>query len=128
MLLRSTITLQQLIDSGLNGFAVQLLAESINGHHQKERLRRPFLFAFDDVVFTLSLMPERDWTKQQLLEIFETIAALEEPDSYLRAFAHAYVVADKTERLYLTHVALLLIEEYGLWACRSTINDTQTEG
>lgn len=112
---RSTITMQELIDSGLNGFAVELLAESINGHRGKEKLYRPFSFAFDDVAFTFSLLPDREWTEESLVEILKPLAAIEQIDTFLVRFARAFVLAQSDERTWLVHVALMLIERYSLW-------------
>jgi hypothetical protein len=114
---RSTITFQQLLDSGLNAFAVELLAESINGHRQKEKLRKPFSFMFRDAIFTISLCPEREWTAETLLNIFQPIANIEGQDSYLIRFARLFVIADEQERPRLAHLALMLIEQYSLWPC-----------
>lgn len=113
--MRSTITCQQMIDSGLNGFAVELLAESINGHKQKEKLRTPFSFIYKDVIFTLSLCPDREWTDEDLLKILEPIAKIEKPESFLIHFARAFVAADDEKRPFLAHLALMLIEKYSLW-------------
>jgi hypothetical protein len=113
--MRSSVALQTLIDAGLNGFAIELVAESINGHHQKERLRDPFSFVYKDVVFTLSLCPDRDWTYGELLKIFYPIAHIKDQDSYLIRFARTFVAANETERGFLAHVALVLIEKYSLW-------------
>jgi hypothetical protein len=112
---RCTVTLQQLIDLRLKAFAVELLAESINGHREKEKLRNPFSFAFDDVIFTLSLMPERTWTNETLQEVFRPIANIQDQESFLIHFARAFMSANDEERAQLTHMALMLVEKYSLW-------------
>lgn len=112
---RSTIALQDLINAGLNGFAIQLVAESMNGHHQKELLRKPLSFAFDEVIFTISLMPEREWTAEALAEAFRPVAELADEDTFLARFARAFVGADREEQRFLTHYALILIDKYNLW-------------
>lgn len=112
---RNTVTMQQLLDAGLNAFGAELLAESINGHRQKEAMKRPITFVLRDVVFTLSLCPDRNWTHEELLEILKPIAAIDTIDSYLVRFARAFVAADEEERPFLAHVALMLIDKYSLW-------------
>lgn len=112
---RSTITLQDLINCGLNAFAVQLVAESINGHHDKEVLRRPLSFMLDDVIFTLSLSPERGWTHELLLEILTPISNIVTMDTDLIRFARTFVAADEELRAQLAHVAVILIDKYSLW-------------
>lgn len=120
---RSTISSQELFDSGLNVFAVQMLAKSINGHGRKDELRRPFSFAYDDVVFTFSLMPDRDWTEETLVEILRPVAAAENDDTFLARFARAFCAAERDERLWLVHVALMLVDRYDLWP-----NERKSEG
>lgn len=123
---RGTITSQQLLDAGLNAFAVQLLAKSINGHGQKEKLRRPISFAYDDVVFTLSLMPDHEWTQEGLAAILLPLA--EGPDSFLSRVAQAFITADKEERTWLIHLVLMLLDKHDLWPSEAAANEGATGG
>lgn len=113
--MKSTVSLQQLIDARLNGFAVELLAESINGHRQKAKLRQPFSFLYKDVFFMLSLSPDRDWTVAELLEVLEPISNIPTMDTFLVRFARAFIAAEGDERDMLVPIAVTLIDRYYLW-------------
>jgi hypothetical protein len=52
------VTMQQLIDGGINAFALQLLVESILAKKDAETFT-PFTFSFRGILFTLAPDPHR---------------------------------------------------------------------
>jgi len=58
--------MQLMSDSGVNCFAVQLVAESFASLREKsEPLTEPLRFSFRGVRFTIEEDPEHDWTLKQ---------------------------------------------------------------
>lgn len=52
------VTMQQLIDSGINAFALQLLVESLLNKEDAQTFA-PFTFSFRGILFTLAPDPHR---------------------------------------------------------------------
>lgn len=58
--------MQQMIDSGVNAFAVQLVAENFALLREGgEALAEPLRFSFRGVRFTIEEDPESDWSLRQ---------------------------------------------------------------
>lgn len=121
---RSTCSMQDLQDAGLNPFAVQLLAESING--LKGRLVEPITFVYNDAVFTLSELPAQEWTHDTLRDIFKPFADPQKPDSFLTLFARTFLAADERDGPFLAHVAIMLIERYKMWSASVAADESQS--
>ncbi|MGB9181115.1 MAG: hypothetical protein WCB68_17920, partial [Pyrinomonadaceae bacterium] len=116
---RFTCTEQDLTSAGINAFAIRLVSQSVVESVGPSHPFRPVSFIFNEVVFTLSLLPEFELTDDHLREIYRKIAANERPHGgLLRRFSDAVVTADPENFALLRHSMIALAEKYQLWEYR----------